>query len=131
MCDGFSEAWLFATMFAGTAIQSDDSARRQQHANERREEIAREEMRLQDEHNLRMEELQQEATHQSAEIAEFEYQQQQRENNRINAKHPDVSGLSSGNKLEAKGGQSGTLLTGPKGVNKSDLTLGKKTLLGK
>lgn len=51
-------------------------------------------------------------------------------NNKANAKSPDVAGLSSSNALNAKGGQSGTMLTGPQGVDPMSLLLGKKTLLG-
>ena len=51
-------------------------------------------------------------------------------NNRANAKQPDAAGLSGANALAAKGGQSGTMLTGAMGVDPSTLLLGKKTLLG-
>lgn len=51
-------------------------------------------------------------------------------NNRANAKSPDVAGLGSANSMAAKGGQSGTLLTGAQGVDPKTLLLGKSTLLG-
>ena len=51
-------------------------------------------------------------------------------NNRANGKQPDVAGLSSQNALNAKGGISGTMLTGPQGVDPQTLLLGKTTLLG-
>lgn len=51
-------------------------------------------------------------------------------NNRANGKLPDVAGLASGNAMSAKGGQSGTMLTGAQGVDPNTLALGKSTLLG-
>ena len=51
-------------------------------------------------------------------------------NNKANGKQPDVAGLMSQNALNAKGGISGTMLTGPQGVDPQTLLLGKTTLLG-
>lgn len=51
-------------------------------------------------------------------------------NNRANSKSPDVAGLGSANAQAAKGGQSGTLLTGAQGVDPKTLLLGRTTLLG-
>lgn len=50
--------------------------------------------------------------------------------NRANGRAPDITGLMSQNELNAKGGQSGTMLTGPQGVDPTTLLLGKKSLLG-
>jgi hypothetical protein len=50
--------------------------------------------------------------------------------NRANGKQPDIGGMFSQNELNAKGGQSGTMLTGTAGVDPNSLLLGKKTLLG-
>jgi len=50
--------------------------------------------------------------------------------NKANAKQPNVGKLQGANVNAAKGGQSGTMLTGPTGVDTSSLTLGKTTLLG-
>lgn len=50
--------------------------------------------------------------------------------NRANGKAPDLAALMGQNVLNAKGGQSGTMLTGPQGVDPNSLLLGKKTLLG-
>lgn len=50
--------------------------------------------------------------------------------NRANAKSPDIAALTSADAMSAKGGQSGTMLTGSSGVDTSSLLLGKKTLLG-
>lgn len=51
-------------------------------------------------------------------------------NNRANAKTPDIGAMMSSNEQAAKGGQSSTMLTGPQGVDMSQLNLGKNTLLG-
>jgi hypothetical protein len=51
-------------------------------------------------------------------------------NNKANSKAPDIMALMSANALAGKAGQSGTMLTGPSGVDPSLLTLGKSTLLG-
>jgi uncharacterized protein YcfJ len=51
-------------------------------------------------------------------------------NNLALNKQPDANGMQSRNTLEAKGGASGTLLTGPQGVDPKTLLLGKTTLLG-
>jgi hypothetical protein len=51
-------------------------------------------------------------------------------NNRVNSKSPDVGAMLSSNQQAAKGGQSSTMLTGPQGVDMSQLNLGKNTLLG-
>jgi uncharacterized protein HemX len=50
--------------------------------------------------------------------------------NRANAKSPDAGAILSAAGQAAKGGASGTMLTGPSGVNQADLNLGKSTLLG-
>lgn len=51
-------------------------------------------------------------------------------NNRANQKKPDAAALLAGNQAAGKGGASGTMLTGPSGVDPSALQLGKTTLLG-
>lgn len=50
--------------------------------------------------------------------------------NRVNQKKPDVGAILDQARQAGKGGASGTMLTGPMGVAPSDLTLGKKSLLG-
>jgi hypothetical protein len=54
----------------------------------------------------------------------------ERDTNAANAKAPDVASLLSGNQQAATGGAGSTMLTGPSGVDLSQLTLGKSTLLG-
>lgn len=50
--------------------------------------------------------------------------------NKANPKKPNTLGALSALQQAAKGGPSGTMLTGPTGVDASALTLGKSTLLG-
>lgn len=50
--------------------------------------------------------------------------------NRANSKNPNLQGLLSENRMAAKGGVGGTMLTGPEGVDQDSLLLGKNTLLG-
>ncbi len=51
-------------------------------------------------------------------------------NNKANQKRANSSALLSSNQMAGKGGQSGTMLTGPGGVDPSTLQLGRTTLLG-
>lgn len=51
-------------------------------------------------------------------------------NNRANQKVPDIAGSLAANQAAAKGGISGTMLTGAAGIDPTSLTLGKNTLLG-
>ncbi|CAK0775830.1 putative phage protein p22 [Gammaproteobacteria bacterium] len=50
--------------------------------------------------------------------------------NRANQKKPNYNALLSAALQAGKAGQSGTMLTGPQGVDPGSLTLGKNTLLG-
>lgn len=50
--------------------------------------------------------------------------------NRANQKKPDTAAILSAAQQAGKGGASGTMLTGPQGVDPASLTLGKSTLLG-
>jgi uncharacterized protein HemX len=51
-------------------------------------------------------------------------------NNAANAKSPDSAALMAANLAAGKQGASGTMLTGPGGVDPTALTLGKSSLLG-
>ena len=62
--------------------------------------------------------------------AEKTQEMQQEQINKANARKPDVAAMLSGNEQAAKGGASGTMLTGPQGVDPNSLNLGKNTLLG-
>lgn len=50
--------------------------------------------------------------------------------NAANQKRPDTSALVSAIQQQGKGGVSGTMLTGPQGIDLSQLQLGKTSLLG-
>lgn len=50
--------------------------------------------------------------------------------NQANQKRPDASAILSAAQQSGKQGASGTMLTGPQGVDPSTLALGKSTLLG-
>ncbi len=73
---------------------------------------------------------QQDANNQATAAAKVQADQADQANNRANAKGPDIGGMDSANSMAAKGGQSGTLLTGAQGVDPKSLLLGKSTLLG-
>ncbi len=64
---------------------------------------------------------------QNKESSEKALAQQERENNRKNAKKPNVAALLNKNNLAT---QNETLLAGPQGVDPSTLRLGQNTLLG-
>lgn len=51
-------------------------------------------------------------------------------NNRANGKTPDIAAMLGANQGAAKGGASGTMLTGPQGLDPTQLQLGRSTLLG-
>lgn len=51
-------------------------------------------------------------------------------NNKANAKTPDSAALLTANMLNGSMGQSGTMLTGPQGMDMNSLKLGKTSLLG-
>jgi len=73
---------------------------------------------------------QQDASNQATAAAKVQADQADQANNRANAKGPDIGAMDSANSMAAKGGQSGTLLTGALGVDPKSLLLGKSTLLG-
>ena len=50
--------------------------------------------------------------------------------NQANQKKPDTSAILSAAQQSGKAGASGTMLTGPAGIDPNSLTLGKSTLLG-
>jgi hypothetical protein len=51
-------------------------------------------------------------------------------NNRANMKQADTSAILSAAQQAGKAGASGTMLTGPQGIDTAALSLGKNTLLG-
>jgi len=70
------------------------------------------------------------AYQQQAKIMQQQLLDSQQSFNRANQKQPNAQRALSALGSAAKSGQSGTMLTGPRGVDQSDLTLGKSTLLG-
>lgn len=62
--------------------------------------------------------------------AKKQQRQAEQEMNRANQKGPDTSALLSAAQQSGRGGPSGTMLTGPAGIDPSALSLGKSTLLG-
>jgi hypothetical protein len=51
-------------------------------------------------------------------------------NNAANAKSPDAAAMMAANLAAGKAGASGTMITGPGGVDPNSLTLGKTSLIG-
>lgn len=70
------------------------------------------------------------AARQSQSASDKLYAQQEQQNNKANARGPDTEALLAANAQEGQAGASGTMLTGPLGVDPNSLSLGKNTLLG-
>lgn len=70
------------------------------------------------------------AMDQSRRNAEASAAQADQEFNKANRKQPDTMSLLASNQQSARGGVSGTMLTGSGGVDPGSLLLGKNTLLG-
>ena len=62
--------------------------------------------------------------------ADKQAQQAEQEINRANQKSPDVGAMLAANQQQSLSGQSGTMLTGSRGIDPNSLTLGQSTLLG-
>ena len=67
---------------------------------------------------------------QQATAAQQQASQAQQAMNAQNQKQPNSSAILSAVQQAGRGGQSGTMLTGPQGVDPNSMTLGKSTLLG-
>jgi hypothetical protein len=67
---------------------------------------------------------------QNVAAAEAQAAQSQQATNRANQQTPDTASIVGEAQMAAKGGASGTMLTGPMGVDPNKLSLGKNTLLG-
>lgn len=81
--------------------------------------------------NAQSAEAQQKKSQAQAKIAaDAQARQAQIEFNKANQKQTDTNALLSAAQQSAKGGPSGTMLTGPGGINPGDMSLGKATLLG-
>ncbi len=70
------------------------------------------------------------AMNQAKENADRQAKQAEMEMNRANQKQPDTKALLSAAQQSGRAGASGTMLTGPAGIDPSALSLGKSTLLG-
>lgn len=70
------------------------------------------------------------AQRQSLRTAEDQTNAAEQANNKANQKRPDVAGALASAMLAGKAGSSGTMLTGPGGIDPNALQLGKSTLLG-
>ena len=76
------------------------------------------------------EQQQRSAQRQAQRQAEATAQAADEANNKVNQKRPDVAGALASAMQAGKSGASGTMLTGPGGVDPGALSLGKSTLLG-
>jgi len=74
--------------------------------------------------------LQKQAMDNAQTNANKQFAQQEQAYNKANAKTPDVAAIMSQQSNSARGGQSGTMLTGPAGIDPTSLSLSKSTLLG-
>jgi hypothetical protein len=70
------------------------------------------------------------ASNMAADAAKANASAQEQQFNKLNGKNPDTAAMADQNMQAGKNGPSGTLLTGPQGVDPSKLTLGRNTLLG-
>lgn len=70
------------------------------------------------------------ASNTAADNAKKNADTQEQQFNKLNGKTPDAMAMAAENIQAGKNGPSGTLLTGPKGIDPSKLTLGRNTLLG-
>lgn len=70
------------------------------------------------------------AQRQSLRAAEDQANAAEQATNKANQKRPDIAGALASAMLAGKAGASGTMLTGPGGVDPNALQLGKSTLLG-
>lgn len=62
--------------------------------------------------------------------AKKQQNQAEQDANRANRRGPNTQGILDATAQQARGGESGTMLTGAQGVDLSQLQLGKNTLLG-
>lgn len=75
-------------------------------------------------------EQQEQAMKQQAQQAEDQAKRAEQDMNRVNQRRPDTQSAVDAASQAGRAGPSGTLLTGPQGVDPNSLQLGKTTLLG-
>jgi hypothetical protein len=73
---------------------------------------------------------QKKAQAQATQAAASQQRQSEMSINAANRRSPDVSSIMAGASKAASGGPSGTMLTGPAGVDPNSLALGRSSLLG-
>ncbi len=73
---------------------------------------------------------QRQAQAEAKQTAQTQQRRAEQAQNAANRKQPDVAGIMQAAGQGAGGGPSGTMLTGPTGVDPNALSLGKNTLLG-
>lgn len=74
--------------------------------------------------------MQKEAMNQAQTNADKQAKAAEEANNKASAKRPDTNAILDAASQSGKAGASGTMLTGPQGVDPNALSLGKNTLLG-
>lgn len=114
--------------------QANGRAREQQEESLRQQQEAITAQQAQAEQQMAM---QQDASNKQLSIAEQSLKQTdsqlktaEQSANKFNAKRPDSTAMLSAAEQAAKAGASGTMLTGPQGVDPASLSLSKNTLLG-
>lgn len=70
------------------------------------------------------------AAQQQAQAAEAARKQAEEEMNKANQKRPNTQAILNAAMLAGRGGASGTMLSGPQGVDAGAMTLGKNSALG-
>jgi len=83
---------------------------------------------LQNEQAKKANAIQQQAMQNAKQAADKQASDQEQAFNKANAKTPDLSAIMAN--AQQRGGPSGTMLTGPSGIDPSALNLSKNTLLG-
>jgi hypothetical protein len=78
----------------------------------------------------RMAGAQRDANQKAEAAARLAASQQEQAMNKANAKIPDIAAILQGNLTSGSAGSGSTLLTGPGGIDKNKLLLGKTDLLG-
>lgn len=122
-----------AASAAATVYMSNKQERAQRRAQEQAQQQAQQQAnqaKTESERLTQEYQKQTQAYQQQAKLMQQQLLDSQQSFNRANQKQPSTQRALSAVGSAARAGQSGTMLTGPQGVNQSALTLGKSTLLG-
>lgn len=106
--------------------QQEESLRQQQEAITAQQAQAEQQMALQQEASTKQLSI----AEQSLRQTDSQLKTAEQSANKFNAKRPDSTAMLSQTEQAAKAGASGTMLTGPQGVDPTSLSLSKNTLLG-